>query len=377
MSSPREVVDRLGERFPVPHDAFERLERRRDRKRRNQRISAGAVGLLIMLLAAGALARAGMFEAVPADETRSPTPSPTEEPVVGIDWERVPGVSIDGDAIVNIRTGEVTQLPASITSLRKPGNYAVAPGGDVLLFEASAGGSSDNPSTTCGANRDCQIFVANVDGTDRRQLSDAPGGALAGGWSPDGTKIVALLDGDGGRFNVDLVLIDVATGATTQLASGPAGDFHEPHFSADGERTLFGRFAKQGSHTFGVPVDGGDAALVFEDRWNAISSPNGGTIVYEASVSVGNMGGLEVWLADADGSHPRPLVPNDEPFSFYPSWSPDGMRIAYTKWAHGVGPGVAVVDVAGGMPTFFVPAPGPSVGVWLDDHTLLVDVEGS
>lgn len=378
MSSPREVVDRVGGRFPLPDDAFDRLARRRGRKRRGQRIRAGAVGLAIaigVVWLGASMIRS--FSSVPADETRPPAPSPEEErvPSASIEWDAVPGVSLDGDAIVDIRTGEVTPLPVSITSFRNPGGYAVAPVGDVLLFEAGAGGSSDNPFTTCGADRGCQIFVANVDGTNLRQLTDAPGGAAAGGWSPDGTTIVALLDGGVGRLDVDLALIDVATGEPTELAHGPAGDFYEPHFSADGQRILFGRFANQGSHTYGISVDGGDAALVFEERWNAIFSPDGRAIVYDADASVGNTGGLESWLADADGSHPRPLVPNDEPFSFNPSWSPDGTRIVYTKWPHGADPRVAVVDVTGGTPTFSVHAPDPSVGVWLDDDTLIVDVD--
>jgi Tol biopolymer transport system component len=369
MSSPREVVDRVGGRFPLPDDAFERLAHRRDRKHRNQRIGAGALVLLLMLVAAGAFARALMIEGFPADGTRLPTPPPTEEPapIVSIDWERVPGVTVEGDAIVDIRTGEITPLPAGITSVLKRGGYAVAPGGDALLFETHGRGSKGN-----------QIFVANVDGTNVRQLTDAPGGATAGSWSPDGTKIVALLGGREGsdpRPDVDLALVDVATAETTTLASGPEGDFNEPHFSADAQRVLFGRFTKpEGSDTFGIPVGGGDATLVFEERWNAIFSPDGRTIVYDASVSVGDTGGLEQWLADADGSHPRPLVPNDEPFSFFPSWSPDGTRIVYLKWPHGADPRVAVVDVANGTPTFSVLTHEPGVGVWLDDNTLLVDV---
>ncbi len=68
MSSPREVIDRVGGRFPTPDDPFDRLARRRDRKRRNQRIGAGALALVIVLVAAGALARAVMSEGTPADE---------------------------------------------------------------------------------------------------------------------------------------------------------------------------------------------------------------------------------------------------------------------------------------------------------------------
>ena len=395
MTKDRSPLERELVRLSPPRIPFEQLERRRDRKRRDQRIRAAAVGLAVAI----GVAWLGVNEfrstpSVPANEA-PPTPSPSPDweaiPPVGVDWERVPptdidwegvpGVSIDGDAIVDIGTGDVTPLPDTITSLRDPGGYAVAPGGDLLLFVASVDGSSDK-----------QIFVANVDGTDLRQLTDAPGAVTAGGWSPDGTKIVALL-GRPPRPNggdVDLVLIDVATGGTTLLASGPDHDFFLPHFSADGQQVLFSRFRKpQGSNLFGVPVDGGDVGLVFEERWNAIFSPDGRTIVYEVSVLIqtshvggfSGWGGQELWLADADATEPRPLV-WEHAHSGHASWSPDGTRIAYSRWHPEEDGRIVVVDVASGTPTYSLLtreglSPDGGGTVWLDGDTLLVDVEGA
>jgi WD40 repeat protein len=381
----RSILERAGSRFRPIDLPLERIERGRDRLRRNQRIQAGVLGLMVAVgLAWVGVSTMRSMRSVPG----------------AIDWESVPGVSVDGDALVDIRTGEVTPLPDSITSFRNAEGYAVAPGGDVLLFEASVGGSSDNLFTTCGAephqNRACQIFVANVDGTDLRQLTDAPGGSAAGGWSPDGTKIVALLDSPAGRrLDVDIVLIDVAAGETTRVASGHAGDFLEPHFDADGQRILFSRYTKPrgvsgGSDVFGIPLEGGDVALVLEDRWNATFSPDGRTITYEESGLIGtNLGGPVVRLADADGSDPRPLVHGEafsdapywspvqlEAFSLRPSWSPDGTRIVYTRWTKDEGARVVVVDVASGMPTLSVLGPEVHAAVWLDDNTLLVDSRG-
>jgi dipeptidyl aminopeptidase/acylaminoacyl peptidase len=373
MSEPRSVLERELERLSPPRIPLDQLTRRRDRKRRAQRIRAGAVGLAIgigvALLGFNVIRSTPL---VPTDDTRLPTPSPTEPaPVVRVDWESVPGTSIEGEAIVDIQTGEVTPLPASIASFRDATGYAVAPGGEALLFEASAGGSKRH-----------QIFVANVDGTALRQLTDAPGrGATAGGWSPDGSKIVAVLDGDAERGDFDLVLIDVATSETTVLTSGPWGDFNSPHFSSDGQLILVSRFQKyheleapypqdEGSDVYGIPVGGGEAALVFEDRWNATVSPDGRTMAYTRFISKGNVGGPELWLADADGSDPRPVTA-DEPFSDNPSWSPDGTRLVYSRLLLGEGDGVVVFDMASGTPTFFVR--GGAGGIWLDDDTLLID----
>jgi Tol biopolymer transport system component len=278
----------------------------------------------------------------------------------------VPGIEIVRDAIVDLRTGEVTPLPEGLAALDNPFGLAVAPDADSLLFfEARGTGSRRN-----------QIFVANVDGTNVRQLTDAPGGAWDGAWSPDGTKIAAVLSPEGGsRDESALVLIDVATGEATQLATGDIGI---PRFSPDGRVIRFLSFAKRegnDSDVLEVPVEGGDVTLVHEDvPWNATPSPDGRRIVYTEWVTVGNVGGQEIWVADPDGTHPRPLVPGDEPFSDNPSWSPDGTRIVFTKWRQRADELVAVVEVADGTPTFTVHAPGPAVGVWLDDDTLLIDV---
>jgi len=370
MNSPSEIVDRVGGRFPVPDDAFDRLARRRDRKRRNQRIGARALALVIVLAAAGAFARAVLFEGIPADRTRPPT---------RVHWDTVPGVSIDGDALVDIRTGEVTPLPDSITSFRDRWGDAVAPGGDVMLFEASVEGSKRT-----------QIFVANLDGTSVRQLTDAPGGAWDGAWSPDGAKIAAILgDGSGGQ-EVDLVLIDVVTGETTRLARGK--NLSISRFISDGRlrqwifvlRHANGQISKSDVHM--IHPGGVDPVVIELEEypwvglfvpdlpWDVTYSPDGRMITYTKFVSVGSTGGLELWLANERGSDRRPLVPDDEPFSDNPSWSPDGTRIVFTKRRTSAEELVAVVDVASGTPTFTVHTPQPATGSWLDDHTLLVNV---
>jgi len=346
-----------------------------------------ALGLLVGACTAEAAPRSTPGETGPGNDTPVTTSSvqpigdgPSGDvaepaPRAAVDWESVPGVSIDSDAIVDIRTGEVRELPAGLPSSRGLRFYAVAPGGDVLVFQASP-----------GRKKSSQIFVVNVDGTNLRQLTDAPGsGAFAGGWSPDGTKIVAVLDRAAGHGDADLVLIDVATAETTVLATDRGRDFDSPQFSSDGRMILFSRFQKyheleapypedEGSDVYAIPVGGGEATLLFEDRWNATFSPDGRTIVYERMVAVGNTGGMDIWLADADGSGRRPLVPNDGPFGFTPSWSPDGTRIVFTKHPGDGRSLVAVVDVASGTPTFAVRAPGSLIGVWLDDDTLLIDV---
>ena len=49
--SSNETLERVARRIPILEPACERMLRRRDRKRRNQRIAAGVVGIAIFVAA--------------------------------------------------------------------------------------------------------------------------------------------------------------------------------------------------------------------------------------------------------------------------------------------------------------------------------------
>src|SRR5512132_3467980 len=76
MPSARTTLERIGDRVPVPEPAFERLLRRRDRKRRNQRITAGVIAIIVALVSFAALSRTFSMVERPANE---PTPAPSPE----------------------------------------------------------------------------------------------------------------------------------------------------------------------------------------------------------------------------------------------------------------------------------------------------------
>ena len=74
----QESVERAAERFKVPDGALERLIRRRDRKRRNQRIAAGVVGIAVFVAAVWIVTSGGVFDrtqtpAVPGGSETGPT----------------------------------------------------------------------------------------------------------------------------------------------------------------------------------------------------------------------------------------------------------------------------------------------------------------
>src|SRR5262245_41665956 len=80
MSDRFDVLERYAPMFEAPEPSFERFQRRRDRKRRNQRISAGVVGIAVFLLAVWVVTTGGPFD-------RSPEPAAPTGPVLRSDGE--------------------------------------------------------------------------------------------------------------------------------------------------------------------------------------------------------------------------------------------------------------------------------------------------
>jgi dipeptidyl aminopeptidase/acylaminoacyl peptidase len=74
-------------------------------------------------------------------------------------------------------------------------------------------------------------------------------------------------------------------------------------------------------------------------------SPDGRMIAYTHQAL--RSGDDEIWVANADGSSPRPLTTTDD--NFHPAWSPDGTRIAFDGFDAG-GVDIYVMNVGGGLP---------------------------
>jgi Tol biopolymer transport system component len=359
MTDPRSILEREMNRVePLPF-TLDGFMRRRDRKRRNQRILAGVVGIALFVVPVALIA-------VLSTRDRASTPA-------GRSVSGVPKV----DYVIDLNTGEMTPLPRSIIGTRAENwaarEYAVSPDGSKLAYSGRVGPGLG------------QIFIASLDGTGvRRQVTDDPEGASSPAWSPDGTKIA--YEGIGNRRvrpPVALFVLDIATGESTQIVEstrivsfeGPGPPFPlSPQFTPDGSSLIYTDGTDRHPEVRTVPVAGGKSELLIgagggsTGAWNGTLSPDGTLLTFLDGQPYSGLGPRR-WVASADGTERR-LLPDvyGIPCVSNPAgtWSPDGSRIVCSEASR-----IVVIDIATGD------ASSAAVGreaIWLDDQTLLVSL---
>jgi hypothetical protein len=190
-------------------DSWKDQEGRQQRSARNRKI--GAFAMVAALLAVAAIVAINL---------------PGEEPATDVGND--PGVEApSGPYHLNLTTGATTPLP---DSLPEASLYAVSPDGSKIAGAPCC--SPPNP-----------VWVANIDGTDVRQLTPEGTDGFAPRWSPDGSMLVYQeRDASGGQIG-NLVVVDVATGEGTTITHLPSRSYGGwsllPSFTTDGGSVLF------------------------------------------------------------------------------------------------------------------------------------------
>ena len=290
MPDTKQLLRDTRDRVAPPPDVLGSLERRRDRKHRDQRIRAAVLGLAIAI-AVGWLG---------VNAIRS-TPS-------------VPADDRSEDlGIFAPVAGRILYENWGIDSGYDPGFWAVDPNG---------------PSDTVPGPSVAEDVASTL---ERLDLEDAE----PLGWSSDGTELLLMRSVGDGLFPEQYLSILYADGSETRLNEDPMG-ISDATISPDGTRVVFaGQYDLSGLYLIktegGRPVplpipQAGDGA------GSPTFSPDGTRIAYLA----GN-GEAELWVANADGTDAHQILA-DEPTVFRgvsgPEWSPAGERLAIGLGTH-------------------------------------------
>ncbi len=167
-----------------------------------------------------------------------------------------------------------------IASTRLDYTPEISPDGASITFVSTRSGSEE-------------IWLANVDGSDPRQLTSM-GGPLTSNprWSPNGRHIVF---DSRARDKADLYLIGRDGGAPRLLTDHPSGD-HEARWSNDGRFIYFGSDRTGREELWKMAATGGEATQVTRDGGCcAVESPDGRWLYYS------NGPGYSLWRAPAAG----------------------------------------------------------------------------
>lgn len=215
-----------------------------------------------------------------------------------------------------------SRVPKTLTA------QAWSPDGTRLVF-------SDRRDVPSNQQRPGAVFAINADGTDEQMVVDF---AQNASWSADGSTIIADINGEIGATNPD--------GSDSRILTNRVGRpimRQGPMPSPDGMSIIFSEYALylmdiDGSNTRQFGPDGGLSGVTTTFGIGATWSPDGTKIAFHSHLSPagtpqpGGAGGpVDIFVIDADGQNMVNLTNSATSNDNWPTWSPDGSRIAFVS----------------------------------------------
>ena len=194
------------------------------------------------------------------------------------------------------------------------------------------------------------IFSANRDGSNLKQLTNAPGYDAEASYSPDGKRIVfcslrnaypksQLSPKDLKQLEVDpayfgeIYIMNADGSDQIQLTDSPGYD-GGPFFTPDGQHIVWRHFTPDGSEAdiYTMRIDGSGVRRLTDFNsmsWAPYFHPSGAYVIF-ASNKLG-FSNFELYLVDGRGRHEPVRVTTTDGFDGLPVFSPDGNRLCWTS----------------------------------------------
>jgi gamma-glutamyltranspeptidase len=240
-----------------------------------------------------------------------------------------------------------------------------------------------------------RIWITQADGRDATELTKVAGSEREPAWSPDGRRIAFVADrGEG----FDLFVVGTRGGAPERVAALD-GDERSPSWTPDG-RLVFSHRASGSTQWDLLLIDpeAPDEERIplrltqsLDDEIQPRVSPDGQRVAF-ASNRGNDDGDFDIWVMrllgrsspdEAGGRGPAVRFARVSGYDGYPTWSPDGARLAYyavrdgvgATWVAGIDPlsGTAVqASARSAFPPVLVSRHGGTLSWSPDGHTIAI-----
>jgi len=185
------------------------------------------------------------------------------------------------------------------------------------------------------------ISIMDVNGSSIKRLTEGPDDCYPT-WSPDGKRIAfskEVWEQKDGNWNLKsggIYLVDSDGANLKRLTEDPLFFAEMSDWSPDGRKITFcvQPDPNQPYQVWVMDADGGNQRMLYDWGYEPVWSPDGGRIAFCSERGAQQAGrGLtsDIYVMDADGANVKILTdpgPSDER---YPTWSPDGTKIAFSS----------------------------------------------